>query len=70
MRLAEKNLDAERRKFENGLSTSYQILLVQEDLTAARSRQVSAIASYRRALVEYQRSIGQLLEQAGVRVAD
>lgn len=70
VRLAEKNLDAERRKFENGLSTSYQILLVQEDLTAARSRQVSAIASYRRALVEYQRSIGQLLEQAGVRVAD
>lgn len=70
VRLAEKNLDAERRKFENGLSTSYQILLVQEDLTSARSRQVSAVAGYRRALVEYQRATGQLLEQAGVRVID
>lgn len=70
VRLAEKNLDAERRKYENGLSTSYQILLVQEDLTEARSRQVSAVAGYRRALVEYQRSIGMLLEQAGVRVVD
>jgi outer membrane protein len=70
VRLAEKNLDAERRKFENGLSTAYQILLVQEDLTSARSRQVSAVAGYRRALVEYQRATGQLLEQAGVQVVD
>ena len=70
VRLAEKNLDAERRKYENGLSTSFQILQVQEDLTAARSRQVTAVTGYRRALVEYQRSTGQLLEQAGVRVAD
>jgi outer membrane protein TolC len=70
VRLAEKNLDAERKKYENGLSTTFQILQVQEDVTAARSRQVSAVTGYRRALVEYQRAIGKLLDQAGVHVAD
>lgn len=70
VRLAEQNVDAERKRYENGLSTSFQVLQIQEDLTAARSRQVAAIAGYRRALAEYYRSIGQLLEQEGVELDD
>ena len=68
--LAEKNLQAERRKYENGLSTSFQILEVEEDLTSARSRLVDAITAYRRALVEYHRSLGSLLDYEGVTFAD
>lgn len=68
--LAEKNLDAERKKYDNGLSTSFEILRVQDDLTAARSRLVDAETGYRRALVEYHRSVGKLLDFAGVSVAD
>jgi len=70
VRLEEKNLDAERKKYENGLSTSFQILQVQEDLTAARYRLVSAQTGYRRALVEYRRAVGKLLDGAGIRVVD
>ncbi len=70
VRLEEKNLDAERKKYENGLSTSFQILQVQESLTAARSRLVAALTGYRRALVEYHRAVGSLLEESSVRVAD
>ncbi len=68
--LAERNLDAERRRYENGLSTSFQILQVEEVLTGARSREVEAITGYRRALVEYHRAIGQLLESSGVAIVD
>ncbi|HZI63578.1 MAG TPA: TolC family protein [Thermoanaerobaculia bacterium] len=68
--LAEKNLDAERKRYENGMSTSFQILEIQEDLTAARSREVSAVTEYRRALVEYHRAIGRLLEEHGVALED
>ena len=60
----------ERKKYENGLSTSFQILQVQEDLTSARYRLVAAATSYRRAQVDYQRAIGQLLGRAGIRVTD
>ncbi|HEV8631497.1 MAG TPA: TolC family protein [Thermoanaerobaculia bacterium] len=69
-RLAEQNLDAERKRYENGLSTSFQVLQIQEDLTAARSRQVAAIAGYRRALAEYYRATGRLLAAEGVELDD
>lgn len=69
-RLAEKNLEAERKRYENGMSTSFQILEIQEDLTAARSREVTAVTGYRRALAEFYRAIGRLLEENGVALDD
>ena len=69
-RLSEKNLEAERKRYENGMSTSFQILEIQEDLTAARSREVTAVTGYRRALAEFYRAIGRLLEENGVALDD
>ncbi len=66
----EKNLDAERKKYENGMSTSFEITSIQTQLTMARSVEVSAIVQYRRALAEYYRATGRLLEASGVVVAD
>jgi outer membrane protein TolC len=70
VRLQNANLDAEKKKFLNGLSTSFQILQVEDQLTAARSREVQAVTGYRRALVEYQRSIGRLLDSTQVTISD
>ncbi|HEX4955576.1 MAG TPA: TolC family protein [Thermoanaerobaculia bacterium] len=67
-RLQEKNLEAEQKRYENGMSTSFQVTQIQEDLTLAKSSEVRAIASYRRALASYYRAIGRLLEQAGVKL--
>lgn len=67
--LAEKNLDAERKRYENGMSTSFQVLQIQEALTEARSREVSAGAALRRSLVEYYRVTGRLLETNQVEIA-
>jgi outer membrane protein TolC len=68
-RLEEKNLDAEQKRFNNGMSTSFQVLQIQEDLTEARSREVASITGYRKALVQYYRAIGRLTEEAGVEIA-
>jgi outer membrane protein len=65
-----KNLNAEKKRYENGMSTSFQITQIQDDLTQARSREVQATINYRTALAEYYRSIGRLLEQQGVAVDD
>lgn len=62
IRLAEENLESERKRLANGLSTSFQVLEVQEELTAARTREVAAVTAYRRALAGYHRAIGRLLE--------
>jgi outer membrane protein TolC len=66
----ERNLDAERKRYENGMSTSFQITQIQEDLTQARSREVNSVVNYRTALAEYQRVIGRLLEEEGVSIDD
>ena len=68
--LAEQNLDAEEKRYENGLSTSFQVLEIQEDLSEARSREVSSIAAYRRALVLYFKATGRLLEENNVVMED
>jgi outer membrane protein TolC len=68
--LAERNLDAEQKRYENGLSTSFQVLEIQDDLTQARSREVSAIAAYRRALVLFHRATGRLLQEKGIEIED
>lgn len=68
-RLARENLDAERKRYENGLSTSFQVLEIQEDLSQARSREVSAVINYRRALTAFQRSTGKLLEENSIELA-
>ncbi len=69
-RLEEKNLEAEQKRYDNGMSTSYQVLEIQEDLSNARSREVTSITNYRRALVSFYRAIGDLLEQNGVQIVD
>ncbi|REJ82098.1 MAG: TolC family protein [Acidobacteria bacterium] len=68
--LAERNLDAEEKRYENGITTSFQVLEIQEDLSQARSREVNAITAYRRALTAFYKATGQLLEEAGVEIED
>ncbi len=66
----EKNLDAQKKRYENGMSTSFEITQIQEQLTAARSSEVTAIVNYRTALAEYYRATGKLLDQEGVVLDD
>jgi outer membrane protein TolC len=66
----EKNLDAERKRYENGMSTSFQITQIQEELTRARSREVESVINYRTALAEFYRTTGRLLDVEGVAIND
>ena len=66
----EKNLDAEKKRYENGMSTSFQITQIQDQLTQAKQSEVNAVVGYRTALAEYYRSIGKLLPELGVKILD
>jgi outer membrane protein TolC len=66
--LAEKNMDAERKRYDNGLSTNYNLLLVEKDLSSARSGEIQAEAAFRKAVAAYHFTTGKLLEFEGVQV--
>ena len=60
--LQEKNVDAEQKKYENGMSTSFQVLEVQEDLATSKNGENLAIIDYMKSLVSLEQSKGTLLE--------
>lgn len=68
--LAERNLDAEQKKFANGMSTNYQVLKIQEDLAAAQAAELQARVAYRQAVAGYHVAVGDLLTTVGVQIAE
>lgn len=64
--LREKTLDDEHTRYEVGVSTSYQVLEVEEDVAEARSTELSAIVNYRKSLVNLDLADGTILEKNGI----
>lgn len=61
-RYSKEALDAEQVKFKNGLSTSYNVLLYQRDLTDARDLEVTALIACQTALIYLHQAVGNTLE--------
>jgi outer membrane protein TolC len=66
--LAERNLDAARKKYENGMTTGFEVSQLQTNLSDARSRELNALVIYRKAVAAYHNSIADILEWKGVRI--
>ena len=53
--LAQQQLEAERSKFQVGMSTNYLVIQAQRDLATAQNNELQAILNYRNSLVELDR---------------
>ena len=58
--LAEQRLDAERKRFEVGMSTSFLVIQAQRDLAQARTNELGAVLAYDLSLVDF-----EALQEAG-----
>jgi HAE1 family hydrophobic/amphiphilic exporter-1 len=65
---AEKNVEAERRRYENGMTTNFQVLEVQQQLSDARVRELNALVGYNQAVATYHRQVGDILEVRNISV--
>ncbi len=65
---AERNLDAERKRYENGMTTNFQVLQVQQQLADSRVRELQALVGYNKAISIYHRAVGDVLEQRNIMV--
>ena len=66
--LQRKTVEAEQKKFENGMSTSFEVLRIQTDLSTAQLAEIRAILDYNKALADLERAKGTLLEARGLRL--
>jgi outer membrane protein TolC len=58
----EKDLEAEQKKFENGMSTNFLVLTKQNDLDAAKSNELQSQINYAKAITALEKALGHLLE--------
>src|SRR6267142_1515934 len=70
VKLANRVLDGERARFESGVSTTYNVILRQRDLAAARQAQITASVTYAKALVDMHRATGGTLKENGIELRD
>ena len=68
--LAERQLEAEERKFAVGSTTNFQVLDFQRQLADARSAELRAIINFNNALARLEQAKGTLLESLGVSIAE
>jgi outer membrane protein TolC len=66
--LAERNLDAGKKKFDNGMATSFEVTQIQRDLSVARTAELQALAIYRKALASYHFATADNLDWKGVQI--
>ena len=67
---AEKNLDAERKRYENGMTTNFQVLQIQGQLSDARARELNALVTYNKAVTAYHAAVGDLLDVRNIKVEE
>jgi outer membrane protein len=70
LRLEREKLDAEEKKRTAGLSTDYNVILVQRDLLAAQLAAVQARDTYAKARVSLDQAMGVTLETCHIRLDD
>ncbi|MGB2888953.1 MAG: TolC family protein [Candidatus Acidiferrales bacterium] len=68
--LAQETLDAERKKYQLGASTTFIVIQDQRDLTLAQGNELRAQADLQEAQVAYDKARGRLLDVNHITVAD
>jgi outer membrane protein TolC len=61
----EEDLQAEKKKYENGMSTNFLVFAKQNDLDSARAAELQAQIGYAKAVTALEQAMGQLLEARG-----
>lgn len=60
--LSQQTFDGDKRKYELGASTAYQVVQDQRDLASAQSSEVQAMANYSHARIALNQALGATLE--------
>jgi outer membrane protein len=68
LELANKQLEAEQRKFQLGTSQLRFVLEEQQNVTGARTNQIQALVNYVKSIVEYDRTVARTLRKNNIEI--
>lgn len=68
-KLAEETLSAEEKKFEVGLSTSFNVLEFQTDLAEQQSKELKAVIDYNKSHINLRKVLASTLEENNIHLA-
>jgi outer membrane protein TolC len=68
-KLAEEKLNAEEKKFEVGLSTSFNVLTFQEDLAEQQSNEIKAVIDYNKSRIKLRQAMATTLEEHDIKLS-
>ena len=66
--LSQERLEAEEKKFEVGMSTSFLIVQAQRDLATAAGNELQAVIDYNKSIVAFRRVTGTILDEQQIDV--
>lgn len=66
--LAEEQLRVEQRRLEAGVSTTFNVLQFQRDLSAAQANEIQSITDYNKSLAALDNTLGTVLEKNGIQM--
>jgi outer membrane protein len=66
--LAEEQLRVEQRRLEAGVSTTFNVLQFQRDLSAAQANEIQSITDYNKSLAALDSTLGTVLEKNGIQM--
>jgi len=66
--LAQRQLDAEQKKFQLGSGQIRFVLEEQQNLTVAQTNEIQSLVNYTKALVDFDRAIGRTLKKNNIQV--
>ena len=67
---AETQLSAEKERFGVGLTTNFFVLTRQNELAASQVTETAALTDYRKAMTDYARAVGTLLDDRNIKIQD
>jgi outer membrane protein TolC len=68
--LAQETYDAEKKKFQLGESTVFQVIQTQRDLATAEGKEVQARSTYSKALTQFGTATATILDKYSIQFGD
>ena len=68
--LSQETFDGDKKKYDLGATTSYQVVQDQRDLASAQSSEVQAMANYTHARIQFDQALGTTMDVNNISVAE